>query len=155
MREANVSNWDTIFKTIADSDFETKPILVIDEFQYLGKVNPAFPSIFQRTWDEILKQKPVMVILCGSLISMMESQTLSYSSPLYGRRTAQIRMKQVPFRYYPMFFPGKTEQEYIEMYSVTGGVPKYIESFGAEKDIYTAIEQHVLNRSSYLYDEPY
>ena len=96
-----------------------------------------------------------MVILCGSLISMMESQTLSYSSPLYGRRTAQIRMKQVPFRYYPMFFPGKTEQEYIEMYSVTGGVPKYIESFGAEKDIYTAIERHVLNRSSYLYDEPY
>ena len=155
LREANVSNWNTIFKTMADSVFETKPIIVIDEFQYLGKVNPAFPSIFQRIWDEILKKKPIMVILCGSLISMMESQTLSYSSPLYGRRTAQIRMKQVPFQYYPMFFPGKTEQEYIEMYSVTGGVPKYIESFGAEKDIYTAIERHVLNRSSYLYDEPY
>ena len=34
---------------------------------------------------------------------------------------------------------GQQEQEYIEMYSVTGGVPKYIESFGAEKDIYTAL----------------
>ena len=42
LREANVSIWDMIFKTIADSAFETKPILVIDEFQYLGKVNPAF-----------------------------------------------------------------------------------------------------------------
>lgn len=154
LREANVSNWDTIFKTIAETAFDTKPIIVIDEFQYLGKVNSAFPSIFQRIWDETLKNKSIMVILCGSLISMMESQTLSYSSPLYGRRTAQIRMKQISWKDYPLFFPGKTEQEYIEMYSVTGGVPKYIESFGAEKDIYTAIERHVLNRSGYLYDEP-
>ena len=33
-----------------------------------------------------------MVILCGSLVSMMESQVLSYDSPLYGRRTAQIQL---------------------------------------------------------------
>ena len=69
----------------------------VDEFQYIGKSNPAFPSIFQRIWEEILKDKQVMVILCGSLISRMESQTLSYNSPLYGRRTAQIRLTQIPF----------------------------------------------------------
>ena len=155
LREASAAGWEMIFKTIADSYFDTKPVIVIDEFQYLGKADPAFPSIFQRIWDEFLKNKAIMVILCGSLISMMESQTLSYSSPLYGRRTAQIRMKQIPFQYYRSFFPGKPEQEYIEMYSITGGVPKYIESFSAEKDIYTAIERHVLNRSGFLYDEPY
>ena len=155
LREANISNWDAIFKTIAETTFDVKPIIVIDEFQYLGKANPAFASIFQRIWDEILKIKPIMVILCGSLVSMMESQTLSYSSPLYGMLTAQIRMKQIPFQYYSSFFPGKTEQEYIEMYSITGGVPKYIESFGIEKDIYSAIERYILNRSGYLYDEPY
>lgn len=95
-----------------------------------------------------------MVILCGSLISMMVSQTLAYNSPLYGRRTAQICLKQIPFKYYREFFPDRTEQECIEMYSITGGVPKYIESFAMEKDIYEAIEKHVLNKSSYLYDEP-
>ena len=35
-----------------------------------------------------------MLILCGSLITMMKEQTLEYSSPLYGRRTSQIRLKQ-------------------------------------------------------------
>lgn len=64
-----------------------------------------------------------MVILCGSLISLMESQTLAYNSPLYGRRTAQIRLKQIPFYYCQEFFPGKTRKELIEMYAVTGGVP--------------------------------
>jgi uncharacterized protein len=95
------------------------------------------------------------VILCGSLISMMESQTLAYSSPLYGRRTAQIRLKQISFGYYHEFFPGKTRKELIEMYAVTGGVPKYIELFSESKDIYSAIEKCVLNRSGYLYDEPH
>ncbi len=155
LRYSAVSSWDVIFKAIMDTEFEKKPVIVIDEFQYIGKSNPAFPSIFQRIWEEILKNKSVMVILCGSLISMMESQTLNYDSPLYGRRTAQIRLKQVPFKYYGQFFPNRPEKELIEMYSVTGGVPKYIELFSECEDIYSAIKQNILNPSGYLYDEPH
>ena len=85
---------------------------------------------------------------------MMESQTLSYSSPLYGRRTGQIRLKQIPFRDYHGFFPDKSRQELIAYYSVTGGVPKYAELFEEADDIYQAIHKNVLSRSSFLYDEP-
>lgn len=154
LRNADVKNWDVIFKAIMEAPFGSKPVIVIDEFQYIGRSNPAFPSIFQRIWEENLKHKQVMVILCGSLISMMESQTLAYNSPLYGRRTAQIRLTQIPFRYYEEFFPHKNRRELIEMYAITGGVPKYIELFAESKDIYTAIQRNVLNRSGYLYDEP-
>jgi len=155
LRNSTVSDWDTIFKAIIETKFETKPIIVIDEFQYIGKSNSAFPSIMQRIWDGLLKDKSVMLILCGSLITMMKEQTLEYSSPLYGRRTAQIKLKQIPFSYYEKFFPNKESKELIEMYSVTGGVPKYIESLREEKDIYSAIKKYVLNPSSYLYDEPH
>ncbi len=155
LRNADVKSWDVVFKAIMDAPHPSKPVIVLDEFQYLGKSNPAFPSIFQRIWEELLKKRSVMVILCGSLISMMESQTLDYSSPLYGRRTAQIRLKQIPFSYYHEFFPEKSRRELIEMYAVTGGVPKYIELFSESKDIYSAIQKCVLNRSGYLYDEPH
>ena len=155
LRYSAVSSWDVIFKTVMDTEFKKKPVIVIDEFQYIGKSNPAFPSIFQRIWEEILKNKSVMVILYDSLISMMESQTLNYDSPLYGRRTAQIRLKQIPFKYYGQFFPNRPEKGLIEMYSVTGGVPKYIELFGECGDIYSAIKQNILNPSGYLYDEPH
>ena len=154
LRDAQVSSWDIIFTTIMEHHFDTKPIIVIDEFQNIGKSNSAFPSVFQRIWDELLKDKEVMVILCGSLISMMESQTLSYSSPLYGRRTAQIKLGQIPFRYYIQFFPDADRRKQIERFSVTGGIPKYIEMFSGQDDIYQAIEHSVLNRSSFLYDEP-
>lgn len=155
LRNADIKSWDVLFRAIMDTPFERKPVIVLDEFQYLGKANPAFPSIFQRIWEEILKDHSVMVILCGSLISMMESQTLAYDSPLYGRRTAQIRLKQIPFRYYHAFFPNKSRRDLIELYAVTGGVPKYIELFSENKDIYSSIQTCILNRSGYLYDEPH
>ena len=110
-----------------------------------------FKPYFARTSSSI---NDWPAILSFALISMMESQTLSYSSPLYGRCTAQIRLTQIPFRYYREFFPYNERRNLIEMYAVTGGVPKYIESFSNCSDIYQAIEDNVLNQNSYLYDEP-
>ncbi|KRQ86253.1 Archaeal ATPase [Caloramator mitchellensis] len=145
--------WDEIFDLLINNyDFSEKLVVVIDEFQYLGKINPAFPSIFKKIWDEKLKEKNIMVIVCGSLINMMESQTLNYSSPLYGRRTGQIRLRQIQFKYYGDFFEGNSNL--IELYSVTGGVPKYIEIFKEEDDVFKSIENSILNRESFLYEEP-
>ena len=153
--DTSVQKWETVFKEIAKTKLERKKLIVIDEFQYLGKSNPAFPSIFQKIWDEILKEKNVMVILCGSLIHMMEAQTLNYNSPLYGRRTGQIKLKEIPFKNYKKFFNSNlTEKKLIEKYAVTGGVPKYIESFTARKSIYDEIQENILNKQSYLYEEP-
>lgn len=153
LAQAPVDNWDILFDCLTKAD--ERLIIALDEFQYLGKANQAFPSVFQRIWDTMLNQRNVMVILCGSLVSLMESQVLSYSSPLYGRRTAQIRMKQIPFRFYGDFFSQAAGyRDLVERYSVTGGVPKYIESFKDERDIYRAIAKNVLNSNSYLYDEP-
>lgn len=150
-----VDNWEILFKAITDTESKNKKIIVIDEFQYLGKINSSFPSIFQKIWDENLKDKNIMVILCGSLINMMETQVLNYNSPLYGRRTGQIKLKQILFKNYKEFFDKKiTEKELIEKYAVTGGIPKYIESFKENINIYEEIKQNIINKQSYLYEEP-
>ena len=154
LKHAKVDSWEILFKTLLSKAVAEKLIVVIDEFQYLGKSNPAFPSIFQKIWDTVLKNENIMVILCGSLISMMESQTLNYASPLYGRRTGQIKLKQISFSHYQEFFPQKKHKDLIEYYAVTGGVPKYIELFYDSEDIYSAIDKNILSKQSFLYDEP-
>ena len=155
LNSITVDNWEILFKTIVAEKSQDKKVIVLDEFQYLGKVNTSFPSIFQKIWDEILKDKNVMVILCGSLINMMESQTLNYTSPLYGRRTGQIKLKQIPFENYGDFFDKKmSEKELIEKYAVTGGIPKYIESFKEDDSIFNEIKNNIMNKQSYLYEEP-
>ena len=154
IKEANIESWETIFKEIVN-ETKNKKVVVIDEFQYLGKSNSAIPSIFQKIWDEYLKDNNIMLILCGSFINMMETQTLSYNSPLYGRRTGQIKLKQIPFRNYREFFEKEIDgKKIIEKYAVTGGVPKYIESFNTNKNIYDEIQENILNKQSYLYEEP-
>ncbi|WP_455500387.1 ATP-binding protein [Gemmiger sp.] len=154
LRSAKDASWETIFSTLFAQSCNEKTVIVLDEFQYLGKADKAFPSVFQRIWDTQLKSKNVEVILCGSLVHMMMEQTLSYSSPLYGRRTGQIKLKQIPYAYYKQFFPEMQEQELILYYAVTGGVPKYIELFHQGSDIYNAIYQNVFTPQSFLYEEP-
>lgn len=133
-------------------------MFVIDEFQYLCFINKGFSSIFQRIYDEKLANKNIMVILCGSLISMMYSEVLSYESPLYGRRTAQIKLQPISFEYYKDFFADnkieKSNRELIEFYSITGGVPKYILEFDKEQTPLWNIENNIFNKDNFLYSEP-
>ena len=154
LAQADVDNWDIIFQTLSKYVSAKRLVLVLDEFQYLGKTNPAFPSIFQRIWDYNLHDKNIMVILCGSLIHMMEAQTLNYSSPIYGRRTGQIKLRQIGFQHYSEFFDGASYKELVERYAVTGGTPKYIEMFDEQADIFTEIERVILNKQSLLFEEP-
>jgi len=154
LAQASVDNWEILFQTLVESIYDKRLVLAIDEFQYLGKGNPAFPSVFQRIWDTLLQDKNIMVILCGSLVHMMESQTLRYSSPLYGRRTGQIKLRQIDFRHYAAFFDGLSYKDLVEHYAVTGGVPKYIELFRSRESIYSGIRRNILNKQGLLFEEP-
>ncbi len=146
--------WEEIISVLIKHQPETKKVMVIDEFQYLGKSNSSLSSVFQKIWDQLLAEAGVMVILCGFLVGMMKEQTLSYSSPLYGRRTGQIRLDQILYPDFWQFFQNTEAVNYIEYYAVTGGVPKYVELFSPAEDIFKAIERHVLSRRSFLYEEP-
>ena len=113
-------DWVDLFRTLGERIGEERLILAIDEFQYLANDDKTFLSMFQEIWDEHLKERNIMLILCGSYRKMMESQLLNENSPLYGRRTSQILLKPLPFSGYLEFVDGPDDMELIESYSVTG-----------------------------------
>ncbi|PKP55766.1 MAG: hypothetical protein CVT89_07630, partial [Candidatus Altiarchaeales archaeon HGW-Altiarchaeales-2] len=98
-----------------------------DEFPNLIKENPKIVSEFQRIVDVILKDTKTKLILLGSSISMMESRVLSYDSPLFGRKTGQIKLKSMKFREIKNFFPDASAKELVEICGFAGGVPFYLE----------------------------
>ena len=154
LKNSNFDNWYDIFEIIAKYKPEEKKIIVIDEFQYLVSSNPSFTSIFQKVWDDILKENNIMVILCGSYISMMATQVLSYSSPLYGRRTCQMKLKPLRFREIQRGFNSLSFKELVNLYAVTGGVPKYLEFFDNNLGFIKNIESEILDKDGFLYEEP-
>lgn len=154
LQNATFTDWLDLFQVIADYEPEKKKVLVIDEFPYLVKTNSAFPSVLQNAWDEILKDNNLMLILSGSLIGMMQKHALSYDSPLYGRRTSQMRLAPLPFTdIYAVQNLSFTES--VEQYAVTGGVPKYLEFFEDGRELTEQIKDAVLSKNGFLYEEPF
>ena len=154
VRTATYNSWDTLFEIFLQYRTDEKKILIIDELPYIADMNPSFPSILQWVWDEWFQHENIILILCGSLIHMMEKYTLNYSSPLYGRRTGQLKMKQVDFLHYDRFYEKTPYRDLVERYAVTGGVPRYIELFNEDADIYEEINRLILSNDGILYEEP-
>ena len=147
-----VRNFDDAFTYIAKRLNERKIVIVIDEFSYLVEKDDSIPSVFQLIWDDVLKDKNTMLILCGSLVSMMENM-LSYRSPLYGRRTGQWKLSPLRFNDAKQIFPRYSTEQKVEAYSILGGIPFYLNTFDDKKDIYTNIEEKILTKGEILYEE--
>lgn len=147
-----IEDWDEFFKYLAEKS-KNRLIFVIDEFPYLMASNKAIPSIFQAGWDEYLRKTKIFLILCGSSISMMERGVLSYKSPLYGRRTAQLKIEPLSFKHAREFFPKAGIETQIIYYAILGGVPMYLGYFD-KRNVIENIKEHLLKKTSPLYEEP-
>jgi hypothetical protein len=100
--------------------------LVLDEFPYLCEANPALPSVIQKIWDETGRASaPFNLILCGSRIAFM-SELLAERNPLYGRHSAVMDLKPLPFRDALRFFRGWSAEDQVRGFAVFGGMPYYL-----------------------------
>jgi AAA+ ATPase superfamily predicted ATPase len=142
------------FDYIAECARDERIIFVIDEFPYLAESDRSVSSILQNTIDYKFKKTRLMLILCGSSMSFMEKQVLNYNSPLYGRRTAQIKL--LPFKYFDVaqWFPSYTPEQQALTFAVLGGIPMYLEKFSGKKNVYKNILDSLLHTDAVLFEEP-
>lgn len=129
-----------------------KIAIVIDEFPYLIERDSSIPSIFQRIWDLYLSKLPVMLILSGSSISIMEQEVLGSRSPLFGRRTGQWQVEQLSFTHLKEFVP-YSPVDLAQVWFVCGGVPAYLRLFNLQCDFWTNVSNLFLTKGAYLYLE--
>ena len=127
-------NWDAFFEYLYQKSSSRRFIVAIDEFPYLVQANRALPSILQEYWDTKLSKSKIFLIICGSSVSMME-KLLGYKSPLYGRRTAQIKLRPMDFFSAREFLPRYDIEDFVKAYGILGGTPAYLLEFNDRKDI--------------------
>lgn len=107
--------------------------LVIDEFQEFSTVNPSVFSDLQNLWDSYRSDTRMNLVLSGSVMSMMRRIFTDAHEPLFGRADNIINLR--PFRIKVMkeilkdYNPEYTNEDLLALYSITGGIPKYIELF--------------------------
>ncbi len=138
-------DWEAYF------NFLKNKIIIIDEFPNLIKENPGIVSLLQRIVDTILKNTKTKLVLLGSSISMMTSRVLSYKSPLYGRRTASIKLGPLKFFHLKEFFPKASWSELVEIYGFTDGIPYYIEK--VKTPFWSWLKEELERPDTFLKDE--
>ena len=146
-----VSKLKKDYEVLIDFLKDKVDVIIIDEFQNLIKEDKNILHILQSIVDTNLKNSTVKLILLGSSVSMINSKVLNYKSPLYGRRTATIKLKTVSFFDLHEFFPNFTTEELIEIYGFSDGIPYYL--IKIEKPLWNWLKEEIKKERSFLRDE--
>ncbi len=129
-------------------------VIAIDEYPYLAASYPTISSLVQKHIDECWKDSRLFLILCGSSMSFMEEQVLGYKSPLYGRRTAQFKIRPFTFWEAGEMLKDYSAQDRALLYGVTGGIPEYLSRIDGTKDVHENIIRLFFDESGRLFEEP-
>ncbi len=149
------ATYDAAFAEITRMLKDTERLIfVIDELPYLTKARPSILSQLQHLIDHDWKDTGIFIILCGSSASFMEDEVLSQKSPLFGRRTSQLKIQPLSYRDTARFNPGMSNEDNALIYGITGGVPHYINKLEAGMGIKKALLENFFDTSSYLFEEP-
>lgn len=151
LEQTEMRDWKDIFSYMKKNlNKEKKFVIAIDEVTYIIKRNGSFPSYLQDLWDNFLKDTNTMLLLCGSLVGLMNESILAHSSPLYGRRSGQVHLK--PLESHTLNEVIDKEEKTVQLYSVFGGIPKYYEMIDYKKDFHQIIDS-VLTPECLFFEE--
>jgi len=146
--------FEMLFKQILSKiDLKKKLVIVIDEFPYWIEREESVISEFQYLWDELLKEKNIFLILCGSYVSIMEEKVLSKNSPLYGRRTGQLEVEPMKIKHLQDFLPKYRTEELINTYGAMGTVPFYLKEMDDSQSFLENIRNTFFNKANILNQE--
>lgn len=129
-------------------------ILAIDEYPYVARSSKSLASTLQLLIDKYKDTSKLMLILCGSSMSYMEDEVLAYKSPLYGRRTAQMKIFPFSFDEACRCFKNFSDEDKALAYGIVGGTPQYLLQMDDRLSIEDNIKNTYLNPISFLYEEP-
>jgi hypothetical protein len=151
----NIMDWGALFSYLEKVlDKKKRFYIWLDEFSYLIKSDPSITSTLQKFCDSFLRNSKIVFIVSGSIFGIMSEKVLSHSSPLYGRRTRDLLLNQLPFPYLGEFLPFTFEDKLKCAFTI-GGIPEYLLVASKFKSYDDFISKEFFNQQGYFYREPY
>lgn len=159
LADLRIADWSTALKTVVEQWHPASPgsklVLALDEFQWIAASDPGIVSALQECWDRNWRSSgSVVLLLCGSHLGFMEREVLGRSSPLFGRRTAQIHLQPFGYRDAARFHPRWSRVDQAKAYFLVGGLPQYLLCLDDRRSIDSNIRENLLDEFAPLFHEP-
>ena len=120
------SSYEEAFDSLRERAKGERLLLIIDEYPYVLEQEPSFSSTIQELYDH--SDDNLFLILSGSDVSFLKEEIENHDSPLYKRRTFEMRVEKLPFSEATAFLedlPVKTRCDYLSLF---GPYPYYLSS---------------------------
>ncbi|MEO3890609.1 DUF234 domain-containing protein [Nonomuraea sp. B5E05] len=120
------ADWNEALRALAAAAGDTPCIIVLDEVPWLVEQDGEFEGALQTVWDRLLSARPILLILVGSDLTMMEALQ-EYGRPFFGR-AARMTIR-------PLHLADVAEMtrlpaaDAIDALLITGGFPEIVRSW--------------------------
>lgn len=126
------SNWLNAFLRLnGQIDDSKRTVVLLDEISWMAYYDLRFSSTLKIAWDNHFKKHPKLVfVVCGSVSSWI-LENIIQDGTFYGRRSLDIAVPELPLAECVKFWGRSANRidrrEIIDVLSVTGGIPRYLE----------------------------
>ena len=120
-------DWNGTLRALAAALPDDRPtIVVVDEVPWLVEQDAEFEGALQTVWDQYLSAKPVLLLLIGSDLSVMEALQ-TYGRPFFGRAT---KIDITPLNVADVqVMADLSAADAIDAHLITGGFPEIVQAW--------------------------
>ena len=124
--------WMSAFQMLGERlPKKERTLVLLDEISWMGRHNPDFPGLLKNGWDDYLKTHDNLILaVCGSVSAWIRTNLLE-SATFGGRFSRDIVLRELPLGLCARFWGDKCTdlgtRDLLDVLSVTGGVPRYLE----------------------------
>ncbi|WP_416219469.1 ATP-binding protein [Frankia sp. Cas4] len=147
----SAGRWPDAFRVLAAVLPDSPAVVVLDELPWLAEQDGLFDGALQTAWDRLLAGRPVLLLLLGSDIHMMERLT-AYDRPFFGRADNLILGPLNPAETGHALGLGPADA--IDAHLVSGGLPGILRNWPPGTPPLLFVEQECADPASPLFSVP-
>jgi AAA+ ATPase superfamily predicted ATPase len=143
--------WPDAFRALAATLPDRPCVVVLDEVPWLAEQDAVFDGALQTAWDRLLSGRPVLLLLLGSDLHMMERMT-AYDRPFYGRADNMVLGPLDPAECGDAL--GLTGADAIDARLISGGLPGILRAWPHGTPPQRFLEDECADPASPLFSVP-
>ena len=140
-------SWTDVFTRLRLAAAAGPLIVVLDEFPWACEATPSLEGELQNAWDRHLQHLPILMILVGSDVTMMEQLT-AHDRPLYGRAREDLVHPFNPAETAAALSKDLSAIAVFDAYLTTGGYPKLVDEFARAGSVSNYISRGFSNENA-------
>jgi len=131
---SRVDNWYAAFSRMEQQiDDAKKTVILLDEISWMAADDPNFPGKLRTAWESLFhRHDRLVLVVCGSVSGWIKKNILG-NTGFTGRFSRDYVLRELSLAECAAFWRGARDRvdarEILDVLSVTGGVPRYLEEF--------------------------